>query len=115
MFPAPHGAICARLLPLVMETNLHAIQERASELPVLSRFTEVGCMLTGNDEALAEDGIHWLHKLCADLQIPPLSRYGVTAADFPAIIAPSKVASSMKGNPITLTDEELTGIMKAAL
>lgn len=115
MFPAPHGAICARLLPVVMETNLHAIQERAPELPVLSRFTEVSRMLTGDHDALAEDSIRWLHNLCADLKIPPLSSYGVTAADFPAIIAPSKVASSMKGNPITLTDEELTGIMKAAL
>ncbi len=115
MFPAPHGAICARLLPIVMETNLHAIQERAPDSSVLSRFTEVARLLTGNREALAEDGIQWLHDLCADLKIPPLSAYGITAASIPEIIAPSKKASSMKGNPIPLKDEELNGILERAL
>jgi alcohol dehydrogenase class IV len=115
MFPAPHGAICARLLPLVMETNLHAIQDRAPASPVLSRFTEVARLLTGNRDALAEDGICWLHDLCADLRIPPLGSYGITAADVPAIIEPSKKASSMKGNPIALTDEELKAILSRAL
>lgn len=115
MFAAPHGGICARLLPLVMETNLHAIQDRSPELPVLSRFTEVSRLLTGDPDALAEDGIRWLHQLCADLKIPPLSAYGINRSDFPAIIAPSRVASSMKGNPIELTDAELTEIIERAL
>ena len=115
MFPAPHGAICARLLPLVMETNLLAIQDRSPDLPVLSRFTEVSRLLTGNPDAFAEDGIRWLQQLCADLQIPPLSAYGISASDFPAIIAQSRKASSMKGNPIELTEEELNGIMQRAV
>lgn len=115
MFPAPHGAICARLLPLVMETNFYAIQDRAQDHPVLARFTEVSRLLTGNPDALAKDGIRWLHKLCADLKIPPLRDYGITAADIPAIIAPSKKASSMKGNPIELTDSELVQIMEQAI
>ncbi len=115
MFPAPHGAICARLLPLVMETNLHAIQERSPDLLVLSRFAEVSRLLTRNPDARAEDGILWLHQLCADLRIPPLSDYGITQADLPAIIEPSRKASSMKGNPIPLTDEELYSILQRAL
>lgn len=115
MFPAPHGAICARLLPFVMEANLHAIQDRAPDLPVLSRFTEVSRLLTGNEDALAEDGIRWLHQLCADLQIPPLASYGVSTADFPPIIAASRKASSMKGNPIELTEPELHAILEQAL
>ncbi len=115
MFPAPHGAICARLLPLVMETNLHAIQQRSPDLPVLSRFTEVSRLLTGNPDASAEDGILWLHQLCADQHIPPLSDYGITQADIPSIVEPSKKASSMKGNPISLTDEELSAILQRAL
>lgn len=115
MFPAPHGAICARLLPLVMETNFYAIQDRAQDHPVLARFTEVSRLLTGNPDALAKDGIRWLHKLCADLKIPPLRDYGISTADIPAIIAPSKKASSMKGNPIELTDGELVQIMEQAI
>ena len=115
MFPAPHGAICARLLPLVLEANLRAIQDRLPQSPVLSRFTEIARLLTGNPDSLAQDGIRWLHQLCAGLQIPPLRDYGVTAADIPSIIEPSRKASSMKGNPVELTVEELTGILKAAL
>jgi alcohol dehydrogenase class IV len=115
MFPAPHGAVCARLLPLVMETNLHAIQDRAPELTVLSRFTEISRLLTGDQEALAEDGIRWLHKLCADLKILPLGAYGVTAPDLPPIITQARKSSSMKGNPIELTDGELNEIMARAV
>jgi alcohol dehydrogenase class IV len=114
MFPAPHGAICARLLPLVMEMNLNAIQDRAPDLPVLGRFTEISRLLTGNPDAFAADGIGWLHQLCTDLKIPSLGSYGVTASDFPAIVAQSRKASSMKGNPIELTDAELTQIMERA-
>jgi alcohol dehydrogenase class IV len=115
MFPAPHGAICARLLPPVMEANLRALQERASGSPVLARFTELARLLTGNPEASAEDSITWVKDLCADLHIPPLSAYGVTPADFAAIVAPSRRSSSMKGNPIELTDEELHGILQRAV
>jgi len=115
MFPAPHGAICARLLPLVMEINLHALQERAPESPVLSRFAEVARLLTGEPDALAEDGIRWVHQLCVDLRIPPLSVFGVTPSTIPAIVAPSRKSSSMKGNPIELTDEELHAILQRAL
>ncbi len=115
MFPAPHGAICARLLPLVMETNLHAIQDRAPGWPILSRFTEVSRLLTANPDAFAEDGIRWLHELCRDLGIPPLAAYGLTASDFPGIVALARTSSSMKGNPIELTEPELTAIMERAL
>jgi alcohol dehydrogenase class IV len=115
MFAAPHGAICARLLPLVMETNLHAMQDRLPDSPVLARFTEVSRLLTGDADALAEDGIRWLQQLCTDLKIPPLGTYGIRPSDLPAIVAPSRKASSMKGNPIELTDAELTEIVQRAL
>ena len=59
------------------------------DLPVLSRFTEVSRLLTGDPDALAEDGIRWLKKLCEDLQHRAPGCYGVTRADFPAIIAQS--------------------------
>ncbi len=115
MFPAPHGAICARLLPVVMDTNLRAIQKRTAKTLALSRFTEVSRLLTGNADAQPEDGVRWLQELCADLQISPLGKYGVTAADFPAIIAQSKVSSSMKGNPVALSDQELQSILEQAV
>ena len=111
MFPAPHGAICARLLPWVMEANVRALQQRSPLAPALARYDEIGRLLTGNPAATATDGVAWVQALAELLRVPPLSRFGVTPADFPEIVAKSQQASSMKANPIALTDAELTGIL----
>ena len=116
MFPAPHGAVCARLLPFVLETNLKALRERADEAPVLGRFAEVARLLIGDPAAQAEEGIRWLRDVCgARLGIRGLSTYGVREADFPEIIAAAGKSSSMKGNPIALTEQECSGILERAL
>ena len=112
MFDAPHGMVCAALLPHVMKTNLSALKERMPESPALARLTEFA-QLTGGSSA--EDGIKWLAGLCRDLQVSPLSALGVTEKDFQAIVEKSKSASSMKGNPVELTDAELTQILHHAL
>jgi alcohol dehydrogenase class IV len=106
--------ICARLLPFVVEANVRALQERAPQSSILQRYAEVGQFLTGRSIAGANDTIKWLHQLCADLNIAPLSQFGFTANDIPAVVAQAQRASSMKGNPIALTEEELQGILVAA-
>jgi alcohol dehydrogenase class IV len=114
LFPAPHGMICARLLPLVVEANVCALQMREPHSPVLKRYDEVAQLMTGQTNANASDAIKWLHQLCADLDIAPLSQFGFTTNDIPLVVAQAKKASSMKGNPITLTDEELQNILVQA-
>ena len=115
MFPAPHGAICARLLPLVLRANLTALQERGSQLKTLQRFDEVAQMLTGKANAQAKDGIFWLKQLGEELKISPLAMYGIKKSKFPEIIAQAKKASSMKGNPIELRESELAAILEQAV
>ncbi|NPV65947.1 MAG: iron-containing alcohol dehydrogenase [Anaerolineae bacterium] len=115
MFDAPHGAICARLLPFVMEANVRALQTRDPGNPALRRYDEAAHLLTGWLTATAADGVAWVHDLCRDLDVPPLSDYGLTEADFPAVVEGANRASSMKGNPIALTTEELTAILAQAL
>jgi alcohol dehydrogenase class IV len=110
MFDAPHGAVCAALLPATLEVNLRALRARAPAHPALPRFQEVAVLLTGRSEARAEDGIAWVTELCQALAVPGLGRYGLTEADVPRLVARAKAASSMKGNPLVLTDEELTEI-----
>jgi len=105
MFNAPHGMVCAALLPHVMRANFSAMGD-------LSRLEEFAVMTGGKN---AEDGINWLTGLCRDLQVPPLSSFGITKSDFPAIVEKSKSASAMKGNPVELTEKELTGILTSAL
>ncbi|QRO00274.1 iron-containing alcohol dehydrogenase [Archangium violaceum] len=111
MFEAPHGAVCAALLPAVLEVNLRALRARAPAHPALPRFQEVAVLLTGRAEARAEDGISWVRELCQALRVPGLGRYGLTEADVPMLVTRAKAASSMKANPLPLTDEELTEIV----
>lgn len=115
MFNAPHGGICAALLPPVMRTNMQALSERDPDNPILGRFDEIGKMLTGDSSATAADGIAWLEETVKLLEIPSLGTYGIAETDFATIIAKSRNSSSMKGNPLVLTDDELMAILKAAL
>lgn len=110
MFEAPHGAVCAALLPATLEVNLRALRARAPSHPVLPRFQEVAALLTGRADARAEDAITWVRELCQALSVPGLGRYGLTEADVPRLVSRAKAASSMKANPLPLTDEELTEI-----
>jgi alcohol dehydrogenase class IV len=115
MFPAPHGAVCAALLPHVMEANLIALRERAPHSEALRRYDEVARVLTGSGHAAAADGMTWVEHLRTHLNIPPLRRYSVTANDVTAIVDSALRASSMKANPIPLTADELKEIVARAL
>ena len=113
MFAAPHGAICARLLPFVMEVNVRVLKQQDAQ-QYLKRYAEVARVLTGDTGATAEDGINWIGELCKTLGVPALSNYGITKNQFAELVDRSKEASSMKGNPVTLSDEDLTEVLSKA-
>jgi alcohol dehydrogenase class IV len=115
MFPVPHGVACARLLPPVVDANVRALRQRESRSPALERYDEVARILTGRPDAAAEDGAEWLHALGAELAVPPLSDYGLMERDVPSVVEKARRASSMQGNPIALTDTELSEVLRAAL
>ncbi|NLE45048.1 MAG: iron-containing alcohol dehydrogenase [Chloroflexi bacterium] len=115
MFPAPHGAICGRLLPCVMAANVRALTGRASDGEALRRYDEIARWLTGSVDAVAADGLAWVAELCQALATPPLSQYGMTEESFPAVINLTLRSSSMKGNPISLTEDELRWILEQSL
>jgi alcohol dehydrogenase class IV len=115
MYPIPHGVACARLLPFVMDANIRALQARDPANEALRRYDEIAHILTGHEDVGAADGAAWVGRLCTALNIPPLSEYGIKREDFGSIVEKSQRASSMKGNPIPLTDAELEGVLAAAL
>jgi alcohol dehydrogenase class IV len=115
MISAPHGAICARLLPLVMEVNLQALTLRAPHHPSINRYAEIGRLLSGKSGADQEAAVRWVIDICKQMHIQPLSAYGLTENQFAVIIERAKQSSSMRGNPITLSDEELRNILRRAL
>src|SRR5207247_3884284 len=112
MFPAPHGAVCAALLPHVMEANIIALRERAPRSEALRRYNEVARLLVGSDRVGASEGVVWVENLCSHLKILKLHRYGITAKDAPSIVAAASKANSMKANPIELSAEELRELLE---
>jgi len=115
MFKAAHGAVCGRLLPFVMELNISALQMREPQSPSLARYREVARIVTANPEAGPSDAINWVRNVCTRLKLPPLTEYKITAADFPLLVEKAQAASSMKGNPVQLSAEELVKILRQAL
>jgi alcohol dehydrogenase class IV len=115
MFPAPHGAVCAALLPHVMAANVRALETRMPDHPARQRYDEIARLLTGQPHAQAADGAEWVRGLNAQFQIPALSRYGLTRGDVPTVVEAAAKASSMKANPLPLTPAELTDILTQAL
>jgi alcohol dehydrogenase class IV len=115
MFDAPHGAVCAALLPHVMETNVRALRARAAGSEALRRYDTVARLLTGRADACAEGGIEWARRTCEQLRIPALGAYGIRPDHVPAIVENAARASSMKANPIVLTPEELSQALTPAL
>ena len=115
MFNAPHGFVCAALLPATAQANIHALEKRAAESPALEKYREVARIITGSQNANLSDGLQWLNDLSMHLFVPGLGDFGIQKPDFPAIVEKAKKASSMKNNPIVLTDEELAGILSDSL
>ena len=114
-FRAPHGAVCAALLPHVMAANIAALRRRNPGSDALQRYDEVARLLTGHTSATADDGVNWVRELAADLQIKPLSVYGIREEHVPDLVTKAANASSMKANPVALTPEELVEILCRAL
>ena len=76
---APHGAICATLLPVVFRKNAEKLTAQAekgdaSAKQRLTRFSDVARIVTGLEHATVAQGVIWLETLNRDLSVPPLSQ-----------------------------------------
>lgn len=118
-FPVPHGAVCAILLPPVMEANIEALRAIDARHPVLRRYAEVGRAMTGErgggDEEASRAGVDCARQLVRDLEIPGLAEFGLSEAEIPGIAEMAEKASSMKYNPVKLERGELEGILREVL
>jgi alcohol dehydrogenase class IV len=112
---APHGALCAVLVPHVVRVNLGALAARQPGHPARARFDAIARLLTGRESADGAAAVEWLRHLVADAGLPPLRAYGLAARHVPEVVERARRASSMKGNPIELTTEELTTILEEAM
>jgi alcohol dehydrogenase class IV len=114
-FAAPHGAVCAALLPGVFLRNFQALELSGDPFSRRWKFSETARLLTGRADATAADGARWLEELRQQLGIPGLAAYGVGAEHADDLVAQARKASSMKGNPVDLPDLTLREILLGAL
>ncbi len=112
MFKAPHGVICASLLPAVIEVNIAALSKINKYHPVLDKYRDITEWVTGISDTRPEELVDWFRELYKFLKIPGLSSLGVRENDLNLIIQKSKNASSMKANPVELSDDELMRILE---
>ncbi len=110
---APHGALCARLLPEVMTSNLSRARGDKN-LDIVERYTEVARILTGRRDAAPEAGIEWVRELVETLGIPRLTGYGFVPSMLDDIVSRARVSSSMKGNPVELGSDAIRAIVERA-
>ncbi|MGD8387583.1 MAG: iron-containing alcohol dehydrogenase [Desulfobacteraceae bacterium] len=110
----PHGVACGRLLPPVFAANVRRVQSESPSHPALPRFEEIARILTGEPHAALEEGLTWLDRLVRRLDIPPLNRFGLQEPDLPEIAANALKASSMKGNPVELSERDIVDILRRA-
>jgi alcohol dehydrogenase class IV len=117
-YPVPHGVACAALLPHVTAANIRALRRRDPDGPALARYARIAEILLGRgggQAALLDDLVAWLGALVAELGIPALATYGMSAAGVPDLVAAAARASSTRANPIDLEPAELEEAIAAAL
>jgi alcohol dehydrogenase class IV len=112
---APHGALCAAVLPHGMTVNIRALRKRGDNHAALERYRDAARILSGDSHAEAEYGAAWVTNLCARMQVPPLATYGLERDRIPALVEKAAKANSMKSNPVQLTADELIEVATLAL
>jgi alcohol dehydrogenase class IV len=115
MFDAPHGAVCAAILPHGMEANIRALRAHDPESSALERYREIARVLTDDREASPEEGAAWVRQLVLTLRIPGLAAYGLREEHLSDIAAKAAHASSMKANPVDLSQPELIWILEQSI
>lgn len=119
LFPVPHGVACGSVLVAATRVNVAALESRELGNAALSRYAAAGRLLAGlpagTSDGEARAGlVALLESWRSRLDVPRLSAFGIDDADVPAIVAESR-GSSMKTNPIVLTDVEIAAILRESL
>lgn len=117
-FPIPHGVACGTLVAAATRINLETLHAREPDHHALEKYAQVGRLLSkqgGLDREAAHRALlDTLETWTRELNLPMLTHYGVTHADIPRIVANSR-GSSMKTNPVTLTDNEIAAILESRI
>ncbi len=111
--PIPHGVACALGLPGVLECNAERLEQTAPGHPCLVKLREACGIVLGHESHSdpVAGACARIRKALRDAEIPRLGAYGFTEERLGEIVAESR-GSSMKYNPVELSDEDLHRILE---
>ncbi|MCC6916024.1 iron-containing alcohol dehydrogenase [Nitrosomonas sp.] len=113
-YPIPHGTVCGTLVATATRINIGSMQAREPGNPALAKYQHAADILCGTRFNNPETAFNALTDLLAQwtdaLALPRLSHYGLQSAHLDKIIAHCR-GSSMKTNPIRLSDDEIRQIL----
>jgi len=117
-YPIPHGAVCGTLVATATEANIQTMRARDADNPALERYARISEVLCQKRHRSREEAweklISLLHHWTEELQLKKLSDYGLQASGIEQVVANAR-GSSMKTNPIVLSDDELAEILMKRL
>src|SRR5689334_12073343 len=111
----PHGMACAALLAPVIEANVRALRSVAPGPSALDRYAEAAHLPTRKPGASVEDGLAWIGETVSLLDVPGLAAFGLGPGEADGIAAKVATSSSMQGNPVPLSHDELKAVVLQAL
>jgi len=117
-YPIPHGEVCGLLLASATRCNINVLRKLDPQHPALHKYANVGRMLNTqnllNDVEAQDHLVETLSQWSEDLSMPLLSDYGVQGSHLDHIVKYAR-GSSMKTNPIVLSDADIRLILKECL
>jgi alcohol dehydrogenase class IV len=113
----PHGVACAAVLGPVIDANVRALRSGppGADPDPLDRYTEAARLLTQDPAASIEDGLAWIRETLALLEVPGLAAFGLGPQHAEDVAAKALTSSSMQGNPVALSQDDLKAILIQAL
>ena len=111
----PHGIACAALLPPVIEANVRTLRSGPPDHPALERYARAARLLTGQPAASIQDGLAWIGETLTLLAVPGLGTFGLGPQHAEEVAAKALRSSSMRGNPVALSQDDLEAVLLRAL
>ncbi|MCW9014249.1 MAG: iron-containing alcohol dehydrogenase [Gammaproteobacteria bacterium] len=117
-YPISHGVVCGTLVAEATDLNIQAMLAREPENPALEKYARLGDVLANRhhkNRQDARDDLTAILQVWTDkLGLQKLSEYGLTEDGLDHVVANSR-GSSMKTNPVVLTDDEIQSLLRARL
>ncbi len=117
-YPIPHGVVCGTLVAAATEVNINSMLAREPNNIALDKYARLGEVLCQRRHASREAAWQALVDLLKEwtdkMQLARLSEYGLQDDALDHVVRHSR-GSSMKTNPIVLSDDEIKQVLQMRL